>query len=263
MDGMALPEAEKNSTVVVTGASSGIGAELARELARRGYGVTLVARRADRLADLADELHVQCGVVAAVETADLQKPAERERLAQTLSSRHVVGLVNNAGYGSTGAFLEADLDWQQNMIQLNCQALLHMTGLLAPPMVDAGEGAILNVASLAACQPIPNMAAYAASKSFVLFFSEGLHQELAGTGVSVTALQPGPVKTEFWELSGDRGSNPGVAFVSAHEVAKQAVDGMVDGRRTVIPTLKWKGAAMAGRFAPRTVQLPLMKRFGY
>ena len=260
---MALPEAEKNSTVVVTGASSGIGAELARELARRGYGVTLVARRKDKLTELANEIKVQCGVEAAVESADLQESAERERLAKSLASRNVVGLVNNAGYGSTGAFVEADLDWQQNMVQLNCQALLHLTGLLLPPMVDAGHGAVLNVASLAACQPIPNMAAYAATKAFVLYFSEALHQELASSGVSVTALQPGPVKTEFWELSGDKGSNPGVAFVPAHEVVKQAVDGMVHGRRTVIPTLKWKGAAVAGRFVPRTVQLPLMKRFGY
>ena len=193
LDTMALPPAEKNSTVVVTGASSGIGAELARELARRGYGVTLVARRKDKLAELANEISVQCGVVAAVEAADLQESAERERLAEALSSRHVVGLVNNAGYGSTGAFVEADLDWQQNMVQLNCQALLHLTGLLLPPMVDAGEGAVLNVASLAACQPIPNMAAYAATKSFVLFFSEGLHQELSGSGVSVhgAAARPG------------------------------------------------------------------------
>ncbi len=260
---MALPEPAKHTTVVVTGASSGIGAELARDLARRGYGVTLVARRREKLTELAEEIHDAFGVTAAVEAADLQDPAERDRLADTLAGRNVVGLVNNAGYGATGPFAEADLDWQQGMVQLNCQALLHLTGRFLPSMVEAGAGAVLNVASLAACQPIPSMAAYAASKSFVLFFSEAVHAELSGTGVSVTALQPGPVKTDFWELAGEKGRNPGAAFVPAAEVAKQAIDGMAHGRRTVVPSLKWKGAAVAGRFVPRTVQLPLMKRFGY
>jgi uncharacterized protein len=260
---MALPEPAKNSTVVVTGASSGIGAELARELARRGYGVTLVARRKEKLTELADELHEAHAVTAAVESADLQDPGARDRLVESLANRPVVGLVNNAGYGATGPFAESDLDWQQNMVQLNCQAVVHLTGLLLPRLIDDGAGAVLNIASLAACQPIPNMATYAASKAFVLAFSEAVHSELAGSGVSVTAVQPGPVKTEFWELAGEKGRNPGAAFVPAEEVARQAVDGMVHGRRTVVPTLKWKGAAVAGRFVPRTVQLPLMKRFGY
>jgi short-subunit dehydrogenase len=122
---------------------------------------------------------------------------------------------------------------------------------------------VLNVASLAACQPIPNMATYAATKAFVLSFSEALHAELRGTGVSVTAVQPGPVKTDFWKLAGDNRRNPGPAFLPAEEVAAQAIAGMAEGRRTVVPSLKWKGAAVAGRFVPRTVQLPLMKRFGY
>jgi short-subunit dehydrogenase len=260
---MALPQPTPNATVVVTGASSGIGAELARELARRGHGVTLVARRAEKLQELADELSSAHGIEAAVESADLQERDARDALADRLLEREVVGLVNNAGYGDTGPFVKADLDWLQGMVQLNCQALLHLTGRLVPQMVERGDGAVLNLASLAACQPIPNMATYAATKAFVLSFSEALHTELARKGVSVTAVQPGPVKTEFWELAGDRGSNPGAAFLPADEVARQAIDGMVTGRRTVVPSLKWKGAAMVGRYVPRTVQLPLMKRFGY
>ena len=122
---------------------------------------------------------------------------------------------------------------------------------------------MLNLASLAACQPIPNMATYAATKAFVLSFSEALHTELQGSGVSVTAVQPGPVKTDFWELAGDKGKQPAAAFLPADEVAKQAIAGMAEGRRTVVPSLKWKGAALAGRFVPRTIQLPVMKRFGY
>lgn len=260
---MALPQPDPNATVVVTGASSGIGAELARELARRGHGVTLVARRAEKLQELADELSSAHGIEAAVESADLQEREARDALAERLLEREVVGLVNNAGYGDTGPFVEADLDWLQGMVQLNCQALVHLTGRLVPQMVERGDGAVLNLASLAACQPIPNMATYAATKAFVLSFSEALHTELAHKGVSVTAVQPGPVKTEFWELAGDRGSNPGAAFLPADEVARQAIDGMETGRRTVVPSLKWKGAAMVGRYVPRTVQLPLMKRFGY
>ncbi len=260
---MALPKPDQNTTVVVTGASSGIGAELARELARRGYGVTLVARRAEKLQELADELSDAHGIEAAVESADLQERDGRDALADRLAGKGVVGLVNNAGYGDTGPFVESDLDWLQGMVQLNCQALLHLSGRLLPAMVDNGAGAVLNLASLASCQPIPNMATYAATKAFVLSFSEALHTELAGTGVSVTAVQPGPVKTDFWELAGDKGKQPGAAFLPADTVARQAIAGMAEGRRTVVPSLKWKGAALAGRFAPRTIALPMMKRFGY
>ena len=254
---MALPQPEENTTVVVTGASSGIGAELARELAQRGHRLTLVARRTDKLQELADEL----GGNHAVESCDLQDREARDALADRLDG--VVGLVNNAGYGATGPFAEADLDWQQGMVQLNCQALLHLTGRFLPAMVERRAGAVLNLASLASNQPIPNMATYAATKAFVLSFSEGLHAELSGTGVSVTAVQPGPVKTEFWELAGEKGTNPGLAFLPAEDVARQAIAGMVEGRRTVVPSLKWKGAGAVGRFVPRTVALPLMKRFGY
>ena len=260
---MALPKPDPHTTVVVTGASSGIGAELARDLARRGYGVTLVARRVEKLQELADELSRAHKVETHVESADLQDRAARDRLADTLADRDVAGLINNAGYGDTGAFVDRDLDWLQGMVQLNCQALLHLTGRIVPRLVERGSGAVLNLASLASCQPIPNMATYAATKAFVLSFSEALHTELAGTGVSVTAIQPGPVKTEFWEVAGDKGSNPGAAFLPAEHVARQAIEGMITGRRTVVPSMKWKAAAVTGRFVPRTVQLPLMKRFGY
>jgi short-subunit dehydrogenase len=260
---MALPSPDSNSTVVVTGASSGIGAELARQLARRGYGVTLVARRAEKLHELAKEIEADYGVPAGVETADLQEREGRDALADKLLAGTVIGLVNNAGYGDTGPFVKADLDWHQGMVQLNCQALLHLTGRFLPAMVERGSGAVLNLASLAACQPVPNMATYAATKAFVLSFSEALHTEVRAKGVSVTAVQPGPVKTEFWELANERGKQPDAAFLPAEQVAGQAIQGMIEGRRTVVPSLKWKSAAVAGRFVPRTVQLPLMKRFGY
>ncbi|MGI8624352.1 MAG: SDR family NAD(P)-dependent oxidoreductase [Solirubrobacteraceae bacterium] len=259
---MALPTPASTTTVVVTGASSGIGAELARELARRGYGLTLVARRADRLKALADEIGAARGVTVAVEPADLSDRQDRERLLAALATRTVVGLCNNAGYGNSGRFQEADLDKEQAMVELNCAAPHHLMRALLPGFVAAGAGAVLNVASLAGVQPMPFMASYAATKAFVLSLSEGVHAELAGTGVSVTALLPGPVHTEFEDRAGvDGGLAPELAYLEAPVVARQAVDGMASGRRTVVPSLKWKTAGLAGRFVPRTVYLPLAKRF--
>ena len=258
---MALPAPTADATVVVTGASAGIGAELARELARRGYGVTLVARREDRLRDLARELPT----TAVVETCDLADRAARDDLLRRLADADVIGLCNNAGYGSHGVFHRADLERELGMVAVNVEALHHLTGALLPRLVRQGTGAILNVASLAANQPIPNMATYAASKAFVTSFSEAIHAELQGTGVSVTSLQPGPVHTEFGENAGvthmERGT-PELAYVDADHVARQAVDGMVHGRRTVVPTLKWKATGLAGRLVPRAVYLPVARRVG-
>ena len=258
---MPLPAPTPESTVVVTGASSGIGAELARELSRRGYGVTLVARRADRLQALADQLPNP----AVVETCDLADRAARDDLLKRLAGADVVGLCNNAGYGSHGPFHEGDIERELGMVILNVEALHHLTGALLPRLVRQGSGAILNVASLAACQPIPKMATYAATKAFVASFSEAVHEELRGTGVSVTSLQPGPVHTEFGENAGvthmERGT-PELAYVDAEEVARQGVDGMVAGRRTVVPSLKWKATGLAGRLVPRGVYLPLARRVG-
>jgi short-subunit dehydrogenase len=258
---MALPAPTPTSTVVVTGASSGIGAGLARELSRRGYGVTLVARRADRLQALAGELPSR----AEVEPCDLADRSARDDLVRRLAQAEVVGLCNNAGFGSHGPFHRADLERELGMVTLNVEALHHLTGALLPRLVGQGAGAILNVASLAACQPIPHMATYAASKAFVASFSEAIHEELRGTGVSVTSLQPGPVHTEFGENAGvthmERGT-PELAYVDAATVARQAVEAMIAGRRTVVPSLKWKATGLAGRLVPRTVYLPLARRVG-
>ncbi len=259
---MALPKPDPHTTVVVTGASSGIGAELARELARRGYGVTLVARRAEKLEALADELHDGFGVTAAVEPADLTEREERDRLLAVLAGRSVVGLCNNAGYGNSGRFERTDLDYEHHMIELNCTALHHLMRAVLPGFVEAGAGAVLNTASLAGVQPMPHMATYAATKAFVISLSEGVHAGLAGTGASVTALLPGPVHTEFEDNAGIKaGLGPELAYVGAGQVAEQAVNAMVSGRRTVVPSLKWKTAGLAGRYVPRTVYLPLARRF--
>jgi len=257
---MPLPPPSDDATIVVTGASSGIGAELARELVRRDHHVTLVARRLDRLEALAAELEN-----ADARACDLQDQGARDDLVAALlaGDREVVGLCNNAGYGNHGRFHESDLSWEIGMVELNVKALHHLTGAFLPRMVEQGIGAVLNVASLAAFQPIPNMATYAASKAFVASFSEAVHSELAGTGVSVTALCPGPVHTEFGETAGVghlEQSSPELAYVDAEKVAADAIDAMVHGRRTVLPTLKWKATGLAGRLVPRTVYLPIARR---
>jgi short-subunit dehydrogenase len=262
---MALPPPASGSTVLVTGASSGIGAELARELARRGYDLVLAARREQRLADLAAELSAAHGVRALVEPADLADAGDRARLLDRLAGRDVVGVCNNAGFGHIGPFLQADAARQVAMVRLNVEAVVELTRALAAPMVAQGAGAILNVASIAARQPLPMMATYAATKSFVLSFSEAVHGELAGTGVSVTCVCPGPTHSEFGEkagLGGMESRTPEAVFMEAAEVAREAISGMVAGRRTVTPGLKNKALATGGRLVPRALLLPAARRFG-
>jgi uncharacterized protein len=246
-----------DQTVLVTGASSGIGAELARELARRGYVPTLVARRADRLDALAEE------VGGTVEVTDLADTAQRDRLVERLSGRDVVGVCNDAGFGTTGAFVDQSLDREREMVQVNVAALHHLTLAFAKRMAAVGSGAILNVASTAGFQPVPRSATYAATKAFVVSLSEAAHAELAGSGVSVTSLCPGPTRTEFGDQSGAPRSwrrIPDFVFMEPEEVALAGVDAMVQGRRSAVPGLSNKLSALGGRFSPRSVLLPVAAR---
>ena len=261
---MALPPATSENTVVVTGASADIGAELARELARRSYNVVLVARRVERLRALAAELEAY-GVAAAVEPCNLIDADERRALIGRLEQgqRAVVGVCNNAGFGSVATLLDADLEREQDAVRLNVEAVHHLTGAFVGPMVERGAGAILNVASSAAFQPVPGFATYAAGKAFVQSFSEAVHTELSGSGVSVTCLCPGFSHTEFG-ASADAGDAeaalPEILFTEAADIARAGIDGMVAGRRSVIPGSAVNRAVMiGGRFAPRTVLLPLVR----
>ncbi len=264
---MALPPASKETTVLITGASSGIGAELARELAARGHGVTLVARRADRLEELAGELESAYGTSAAVIPCDLADPDARAALMDGLLAEGpaLAGLCNNAGFGMNGLVRENDADRERQMVELNIDALHDLTLRALPGMVERGTGAILNVASTAAFQPLPYFATYGATKAFVLSFTEGLSHELGGTGVSATALCPGPVKTEFAAVAGSAGfedAMPSFAFVEARDVARAAVEGMVKGSRTVIPGKANWVQAQAGRISPRAITLRLSEQMG-
>ncbi len=262
---MSLPAPSPDSTALVTGASSGIGVDLARQLAMRGHNVVLAARREDRMKDLAEELTAQHGVRADVLAVDLIDPEARDALPGRIEALglKVNILINNAGYGSAGSFTELDATSEANMVRLNCEAVLALTRAYAPAMVEAGSGAILIVASSAGYQPIPRQATYGATKAFALSLSEALHAELGPKGVAVTALCPGPVETEFAEAAGIHGFDevaPKFLWVSAEAVAKQAISGLASGKRTVVPGLGTKIMTLAGQHTPRSVLLPLMRR---
>jgi uncharacterized protein len=262
---MALPSPRPGSTCLITGASSGIGADLARELARRDYGVTLVARREERLAQLAEELTGDHGVRTETVACDVTDEDGRDRLRAELAERdlEVEVLVNNAGFGSGGAFAELDPAKEASMVRTNCEAVVGLTRAFLPAMVKRGRGAILNLGSLIAFQPVPFQATYGATKAFVLSFTEALHEELRGTEVTVTALCPGPVRTEFGEAGGFGGADekiPSWAWLSPGAVARAGVEGLEKGRRVVVPGPLNQVGALSGQHFPRAALLPLLRR---
>ncbi|GAB7141840.1 SDR family NAD(P)-dependent oxidoreductase [Mycobacterium riyadhense] len=253
---MSLPKPGKETTVVITGASSGIGVELARGLAGRGFPLMLVARRRERLDELADQVREEHNVEVEVLPLDLADTQSRAQLADRLRSDPIGGLCNSAGFGTSGRFYELAPERESEQVTLNALALMELTRAALPGMVERGAGAVLNIASIAGFQPIPYMAVYSASKAFVLTFSEAVHEELHGTGVSVTALCPGPVPTEWAEIaSAERFSIP-IAQVSPHDVAEAAIAGMLAGKRSVVPGVVPKFVSTSGRYIPRSLLLP-------
>jgi uncharacterized protein len=262
---LGLPEPSVSSTALVTGASSGIGAAIARELAERGYSIALSARREERLQSLATELSSEHGVTAEAFAADLGDPAERDRLADELTSggRSVEVLVNNAGFGHQADFAISPRERMVEMVRLNVEAVVDLTSRFLSPMVERGRGAVINIASTGSFQPLPGSAVYGASKAFVLSFSEAIRTELRGSGVTVTAVCPGPVKTEFTEVAGVGGveeRTPGAVWMSAEEIARHAVDGAKRDRRVVVPGVLNRAGALAGQHSPRAIALPLIGR---
>lgn len=259
---MALPPPSPGSTCLVTGASSGIGAEIARELARRGHGITLVARREERLRELAEELS---GVRVEVLACDLTDPAARERMIAAVAERGltVEVLVNNAGFGSAGRVDELDPAQEVRMVRTNVEAPVALCMAYLPGMVQRGRGGVLNVASTAAFQPLPRQSTYAATKAFVLSYTDAMHADLKGTGVTVTALCPGPVRTEFTKGTGLGVSEekvPAAFWKEAAEVARAGVAGLEKGKRTVVAGRLNAIGAVAGRLTPRALLLPLASR---
>jgi uncharacterized protein len=251
---------------LITGASSGIGAALAYSLARRGHGVTLVARRKERLDELAAELADRHGTRAEVLCYDLAARSGRDDLAAALAELGLTVdvLCNNAGFGTAAPFVRLDRERELEMLALNCEAVVDLCARFVPGMVDRGRGAVLNVASTAAFQPLPGQSTYAASKALVLSFTEALHQELAEAGVAVSALCPGPVRTEFTRVAGMKeleNTTPSFLWASAEDVAEAGVRGLERNDRVVIPGAVNRLTAVAGQHTPRSVLLRGVKRF--
>jgi short-subunit dehydrogenase len=264
---MALPTPAADRTAVVTGASSGIGREIARQLARRGHGLTLVARRQERLRALADEVAADHGVRAEVVGADLTDAAARAGVLDAVAAAGLVPdvLVNAAGLSTVGPVHRNDPEAELAMIRTDVEAVAHLCSLVLPGMVERDAGAILNVASTAAFQPMPGQAGYAASKAFVVSYSQALRGELRGTGVTVTALCPGPVATEFAESAGfdpdeAEAALPKFMWLPAEEVAAAGVEGLAKGRAVVIPGVANRVGAVGARLAPRSLLVPILAR---
>jgi len=222
-------------TALVTGASSGIGAEFARQLAAAGADVVLVARRTDRLTELADALRAEHRVAATTISADLTLPGAAERLAGELSERSIVVdvLVNNAGFATHGPFVDEEPARIRDEMTLNVVAVVELTRQFLPAMVQRRRGMVINVASTGAFQPVPTMAVYGATKAFVLSFTEALWGELEGTGVRALALCPGATETEFFDVVGDD-AQVGPARMPAAEVVRQALAAVDRGRPSIV-----------------------------
>jgi short-subunit dehydrogenase len=263
---MTLPLPSASSTCLVTGASSGIGADIARELARRGRGLVLVARRADRLETLAGELREGHGTRVEVLPADLTDPSARAGLWEAVEGLglQVDVLVNNAGFSTIGRVAEADVERELAMVRTDVEAVVDLTTRALPGMAARGGGGVLNVASTAAFQPIPGQAGYGASKAFVLSYSYAIRQELRSTGVAVTALCPGPVSTEFGEATGKPSIFdfvPGLLMSRSPDVARAAVEGLEADRAVVVPGVGNRISSLAGTLTPRTLLMPVLGRF--
>jgi short-subunit dehydrogenase len=268
---LSLPEPNSSSAALVTGASAGIGSEIAKLLAARGHALVLVARRKDRLVALADELSHGYGVRVETIPADLSKPTARGKIPGTLDALglEIEILINNAGFATGGEpFYEADAEREVEQVRVDVEAVVALTSAFLPAMVERGRGAILNVASTAGMQPIPYSAGYSAAKAFVLTFSEAIHQEVRGRGVTVTALAPGPVDTDFWQIAGwevQGGKSferavPG-SLISPQQAARAGVIGLERGERVVVPGLPIRATMLASRYIPHAVKLPVLARF--
>lgn len=252
----------RDRLALVTGASSGIGVDFARELAARGANLVLVARREERLRALAEELERTHGVRTRVLAADLAKPDAPRALHDRLRGEGLAVdvLVNNAGFGVYGPFLDVAWERERQMIELDVLALVHLTKLFAADMRARGYGRVLQVASIGAFQPSPTYAAYSAAKAFVQSFGEALACELRGTGVSVTVVSPGVTESEFLAVAGQRRSLfQRLTVMPSAKVARIGVRALERGRPLVVPGFANALTAFSMRFLPRRWQASLAR----
>jgi len=251
-----------NKTILITGASSGIGYELAMIAARNGHTVILAARRREKLQSLSDHLQTEYNATVFCIPIDLSEQGAPARLYQFVQvhNLHVDYLVNNAGFGDMHDFRDAEAEKLDEMIRLHVQSLTIITKLFLADMLRTGYGKIMHVASTAAFQPGPGMAVYYATKAYVLSFSQALSQELKGSGVTVTALCPGPTLSEFQEVAG-MGKSPLFRIMpvpDSKKVAEYGYQAMIKGKRVAIEGLLNRVLANSVKFFPRAIVLPLI-----
>ena len=249
-------------TALITGASGGIGLELAKVFAREGWDLILVARRKDELEKICAELGKKHGVTMRAVAKDLGKPSAADELFRELAKDRIDILVNNAGYGTYGKFHEIDTERDLGSIHLNVLALVHLTKLFVKPMIERKSGFIMNVASTAGFQPGPLMAVYYATKAFVLSFTEAIATELESTGVKVSALCPGPTESGFQSAAKmeESGLFKALPVANATDVAEVGYRGLMKGKVVVVPGLVNKVSIQSNRFAPRAVVRKIVKR---
>ena len=247
-------------TALITGASGGIGCELSKLFARDGYRLVLVARNAGDLGKTASLLTSEYGITVKVISKDLSLPASPQEIFEEVQSDGIIIdiLVNNAGFGAYGSFRDTDLNEELEMMQVNMVSSTHLTKLFLPGMISRGHGRILNLSSMAAFQPGPLMSVYCASKSYILSFSEALAEELKGTGITVTALCPGPVHTGFARRAKtDRSKVMRRSLFNriweADDVAAVGYDGLMKGKAVVIPGKRYIASSFITRVVPRRI----------
>jgi short-subunit dehydrogenase len=238
---------------LVTGTSSGLGIDFAHELAKRGMNIVLVARREERLREVSNDLIKHYGVETAIISMDLATDPAPQMLFDLISRRdiEIEVLVNNAGYGLYGNFLEIDRESELNMLKLDIITLTHLTKLYSRKMVERGSGYILQVASIGAYQPSPTYASYSAAKSYVLYFGEALNYELRNTGVSCTVIAPGITNTEFLDISGQKPSlYQRLMMMDSKDVASIGIKAMLKGKMSVVPGFMNKLTILSTKLLP-------------
>ncbi|MGW6729998.1 mycolate reductase [Nocardia sp. NPDC055029] len=261
---MSLPSPTADNRAVVTGASSGIGTALAAELAGRGYSLILVARRGEILTELAQRLTLAHGITAEVRAVDLADRTQRASLVDELAVRDIAILCNNAGIATFGPVAELDFAYERAQMELNATAVHDLTLAVLPGMIERKAGGILISGSAAGNMPIPNNATYAASKAFANTFSESLRGELKGSGVNVTLLAPGPVRTETPAPEDESIVDkmvPDFLWVSSEYTAKVSIDALARNKMRIVPGLISKGMSVAGNYGPRAMTAPIAGAF--
>ena len=261
---MSLPLPTASNRAVVTGASSGIGMALATELACRGHSLIIVARRADVLVDLKARLETEFAVAVEVRACDLADPQARQTLLDELAGREISILCNNAGIATFGPIASLDPQYEKHQVQVNAVACHDLVLAVLPGMVSRNTGAILNVGSAAGNMPIPNNATYAASKAFLNTFSESLRGELKGSGINVTLLAPGPVRTE--EIAEEDKSFvdrivPDRFWVDTEYTARVSLDALARNKMRIVPGPIGQAMSVAGNYTPRAAMAPIVGRF--